>query len=147
MNPSPETPDPLLQSLAAEAADLPGLAAREARRARAARQQRRRVATAALALCIAGFGTWRVIAPVHPDPAPTTAQVNPAEDIAPPAVAPESDEYIKVQTVQEALTEPLPMPAGLSKEQQDVVTAARGLPLLLVKDASGKVTRIHAIEQ
>jgi hypothetical protein len=39
------------------------------------------------------------------------------------------------------------LPTGLDKEQQELVKAAGSLPLLLVREGSGKVTRIHVIER
>ncbi len=40
-----------------------------------------------------------------------------------------------------------PLPEGLTEEQESVVKAASGLPLLLVRDTAGNVVRIHAIER
>ncbi len=39
------------------------------------------------------------------------------------------------------------IPHGATEEQKDLLQAARGLPLLLVMDRSGKLTRIHVIER
>ena len=41
----------------------------------------------------------------------------------------------------------LSIPAGLNKEQRDLFEAAGNLPLLLVKNADGKVTSIHIIDR
>jgi hypothetical protein len=52
-----------------------------------------------------------------------------------------------MQTEDEAMNNPLPLPEGLDEEQQELFKAARGLPLLLVRDSAGKVLRIHVIER
>ena len=145
MNPSPDPTNPLLQSLADEAADLPLLAASEARRRHARRQRNQlSIPLAVLALAI-GLGAWQVrtMRPVIP----TIVAVPPMPTESSPTPAPGPREYVKVQTEEQARSHPLPLPPGLSREQQNVVEAARGLPLLLVRDRAGKVTRIHVIER
>jgi hypothetical protein len=148
MNPSSDPPDPFLQSLAEEAASLPGLAAQEARRSTIRRGRRRRqIASVAVMMAVAACA-WQIFrtAPMRRhEPRP---ELPPSAAVAANAVpAPSASSYVKVQTMQEAMADPLPIPAGLDKEQRDLVEAARGLPLLLVKDASGKVTRIHVVER
>jgi hypothetical protein len=154
MNSSPDFSDPLLRSLADEVSDLPVRAAQEARRRSAQRIERRRQATIALALLVAFGLAAKAFWPASPSPrvaAPSPIAIVSAPSIssvpAPAVTPPAPSEYVKVQTEEEAIENPPPVPAGLSKEQQEVVEAARGLPLLLVKDASGKVTRIHVIER
>ncbi len=145
MNPSPDRSDPLLKSLAEEAADLPELAAREARRSRAAHTQLRRRLSSALTIVVLGIcasQSWRFLHPAHLGFSTVGfVQQAPVSNVSEPA------EYIKVQTMQEAITEPLPIPAGLSREQGELLEAARGLPLLLVKDDAGKVVSIQVIER
>ena len=85
---------------------------------------------------------------------PAASHENPTETVTPlpsPAIAkndpsvPPSRDFVKVQTQDEAMNDPLP--DGLDQEQQELFKAARGLPLLLVRDGSGKVARIHVIER
>jgi hypothetical protein len=81
--------------------------------------------------------------PIPVEPSPEAAPA-----LMPSALADsQPDEFVKVQTEEQAKNEPLPPPAGLSQEQQSLFEAARGLPLLLVRDGAGKVTRIHVIER
>ena len=164
MKTPPDPTDPLLQSFADEAADLPLRGANEARITRARAMQHRRQFALTVTVLFCGVCAWQGFTPrdagretiavqtIPAEPAP-----RPAHDSAPPSPAPiptpsappepEPREYVKVQTEEQAMNDPLPIPDGLSKEQRAVVVAARGLPLLLVRDSSGKVTRIHVIER
>ena len=185
--------DPLLQSLAEEAADLPLRAAHEARNTRARAMQRRRQFALTITVLFCGVCAWQVFMPndarrdviaVQSNPTdpsspsespdePTarpTPELSPqlAPDLTPSASAPkpthdsksrastpnpspvapaplEPPNYVKVQTEDQARNNPLP--PGLSAEQENLLKAARGLPLLLVRDSTGKVTRIHVIER
>ena len=58
---------------------------------------------------------------------------------------PQLGKFVIVRTEEQARNEPLPLPDGLTEDQANVVKAARGLPLLLVRDSFGKVERIHVI--
>ena len=146
MNPSPDIPDPWLKSLTDEAADLPGLAASEARRFRARRLHHRRQWALVFGIVIIGAGFWQSFRLVHPvrkqaGSPPILVQQMPASKEAHPA------EFVKVQTMEEAMSEPFPIPPGASQQQKELLEAARGLPLLLVMDDSGKLARIHVIER
>ena len=55
--------------------------------------------------------------------------------------------FVVVQTMEEAISKPLPPPPGATQEQKDLLELARGLPLLLVMDHSGKPTRILVVER
>jgi hypothetical protein len=57
------------------------------------------------------------------------------------------ENVVRVQTVEEAVTSPLPLPAGTTEEQRALLESARGLPLLLVMDSSGKPKRIVVVER
>lgn len=137
-----DPPHPLLRSLTDDAADLPARAAAEARQVGIRRSRLRlRAALAALTM-VFGWSAWSLLARhearlalaaaprLKPDPAPA-----------------EPREFVKVRTEDEAMHAPLPLPEGLDREQQELFKAARGLPLLLVRDDSGKVVRIHVIER
>ena len=56
-------------------------------------------------------------------------------------------EFVKVETEEDALRNPPALPNGLSDDQRELLIAARGMPLLLVKDGAGKVKRIDVIER
>jgi hypothetical protein len=129
-------PDPFLQSLTDEARDLPLQAAHAARQRVAQRQRhRRRLALAALTgvTCLIGLFAGRA--------AFTTPEKPLAAAQPPSAPAP--------RVVPAALREEksAPLPSGLDAEQLRFVTAAHDVPLLLVRDATGKVTRIHVVER
>ncbi|MFZ4766229.1 MAG: hypothetical protein ACOYMN_14865 [Roseimicrobium sp.] len=132
--------DPLLRSLAEEAADLPLKAAGEARRTRALRMKHHRQAALALSVLFCGVCAWQIYAPrdrgreliaTHTSP---DSRMNVAK-------------HVIVRTEEQARYEPLPLPDGLSADQAKVVLAAQGLPLLLIRDHTGRVARIHTIER
>jgi hypothetical protein len=63
-----------------------------------------------------------------------------------PAGAP-LENFVMVQTTEEAASRSLPPPPGATQEQRALLESAHGLPLLLVMDASGKPTRIMVVER
>ncbi len=146
MNPPPDTLHPFLKSLIDETAELPRLAASEARRFTARQAERRAQLTWAVAIAMLGMCSWESL---HLRwPIPRQAGSPPKFVQQPPAPkAPRPAEFIKVQTIQEAMSQPLPTPPGASQEQKDLLEAARGLPLVLVLDESGKLARIHVVER
>lgn len=223
----PDQTDPLLQSLADEAADLPARAAREARARNLHHMRQRFHVASAVTILFVFVCSWSVIttperhpefiaaqpvtlesdpekpptpntlapamtepiapiapaAPVLPEaldnpspsPAPMIASSTPTLSPRPNAKDPRAHpaptapvashplmpsatlvtdpsgalprEFVKVQTEKEAMRNPLPLPEGLDHEQQELFKAARGLPLLLLRDSAGKVLRIHVIER
>ncbi len=157
MNTPRKPNDPLLQSLADEAADLPLRAAIEARQRIARRTQNRQRLALALTVSFLGVVAWVLLPsrevrhspvalhPVTPERSTNLAPSAPEPTPTPPA--PEPREYVKAQIGEEALRASLPLPTGLDEEQQELVKAAGDLPLLLVRDGTGKVTRIHVIER
>lgn len=64
---------------------------------------------------------------------------------SPPSL--QRSKYVTIRTMEQARKESLPMPDGITQDQAKVLIAARGLPLLLVRDRAGKVARIHVIER
>ncbi len=157
MNTPRKPNDPLLQSLADEASDLPLRAAREARSRNMQHLRQRYAAASAVTILFAGLCAWSLI--TEPEPRfpsvavqPAAVQENPTESptLSPSPVIAKNDpsvlrplEFVKVQAVEEPAIDPLP--DGLDREQQELFKAARGLPLLLVRDSFGKVERIHVI--
>jgi hypothetical protein len=131
--------DPLLRSLAEEACDLPLKAAGEARRTRAIRMKQRRQVTLSMTVLMCGLCAWQIYAPRDKGRELIAIHTSPE---APMNVA----KHVIVRTEEQARNEPLPLPDGLSADQTKVVLAAQGLPLLLIRDSSGKVARIHVIE-
>lgn len=128
--------EPLLQSLAEETANLPLRAAAEARRARAQRLQHRRQFTVVITVLICGLCLWQMN--THQD---SMAKQN----ISPPSTQPRAQ--LITRTEEQARSQDLPMPEGLTKDQENLVKAARGLPLVFIRDSSGKVSRIHVFER
>jgi hypothetical protein len=161
MNTPRKPNDPILQSLADEASDLPLRAAHEARSRNMHHLRQRRLAASVVTILFAGLCAWSLITMPEPRSSSVTMQTavsheNPKESATPfpsPAIAkndpsvPPPRDFVKVQTQDEAMNDPLPLPDGLDWEQQELFKAARGLPLLLVRDGSGKVARIHVIER
>jgi len=132
--------DPLLRSLAEEAADLPLKAAGEARRTRALRVKRHRQATLALTVLFCAVCAWQPYAPRDRGRELVAVQNSPHASM-------NLTKHVIVRTEEQARNAPLPLPDGLNANQAKVVLAAQGLPLLLVRDSSGKVARIHVIER
>ncbi len=132
--------DPLLRSLAEEAADLPLKAAGEARRTRALRVKRHRQATLALTVLFCGVCAWQISAPR--DRGRELIAVQNASN-----ASMNLGKHVIMRTEDQARHEPLPLPDGLSSDQAKVVLAAQGLPLVLIRNSAGKVARIHFIER
>ena len=61
--------------------------------------------------------------------------------------SPTTDSPGKRIATSENQTAAQPLPAGLNAEQAAFVKAMGDQPLLLVRDASGKVARIHVFER
>jgi hypothetical protein len=147
MKTPPDSNEPLLQSLADEVSDLPLLAAQEARKTRALRMKQRRQVSLAITVLLFGMCLWQVfpgknVAPdsiAMPSPAVSTQQTT--------TMSLQPSMRVIVRTEEQARNEPLPLPDGLTKDQENVVIAAQGLPLLLIRNSSGIVTRIHVVER
>jgi hypothetical protein len=141
MNRPPHTTDPLLKSLSDEAAELPGVAASEARRFNARRTRHRRLLTRGLVFTIIALCYWQSVHLFWPAQKENGRVYQTA---APTSTG--TAEFVKVRTLEQAMSQPLPTPPGASREQKDLLEAARGLPLVLVLDRSGKLARIHVVE-
>jgi hypothetical protein len=143
MKPDPDPSEPFQEILADDAAHLPALAALAARESRdgRARLRRRLARTALVALvCVGGWQTSRSMRPV-PKGADLSRNVI---QQTPPA---RPGNFVLVQTTEEAISKPLPPPSGATPEQKDLLGSARGLPLLLVMDDSGKPAQILVVER
>ena len=158
MNTPHDPSEQLLQSLAEEAADLPLRAAREARSHQIRRARRKSSIALTVTALLVGACFWMTSfhrEPQQPIVAVNSASPNPLPDRGPsppkpasePLLASQPRDFVKVQTEEEAIRNPLPLPEGLDQEQQGLFNAARGLPLLIVRNESGKVLRIHVIER
>src|SRR6266511_4085720 len=79
------------------------------RRTCARRAQVRRLLASAMAALVVGVFVWPAVRP-HP-----IAHQQPAPVMSGPR------EFFKVETVQQAMAEPLPLPTGLDKEQRALV--------------------------
>ncbi len=150
MNPPPDTPDPFLKSLTDEASELPALAASEARRFSARRARHHHRLIRGLAIAMVGVCCWQTLPLLwrgrsKAGSPPIFVHQPSSPKSAPKATRPA--EFVKVQTMEESISQPLPAPSGASQEQKDLLEAARGLPLVLVMDNSGKLARIHVVER
>jgi hypothetical protein len=121
-----DSPDTLLHCLAEEAADLPIRAAIEARNIKKQRRKNRQKYGIVATTAILGIISWTLSSSLR-DHATGSSEIteNPA---AKPADIPQ-------------------LPDGLDPEQLAFVQANRDIPLLLVRNSVGKVTRIHVIER
>jgi len=143
MKPNSDPSEPFLEMLTDDAAHLPVMAAQAAREFRARRaRHRRRMARAGLValLCVCCWQTFHSIRSV-PKGGDLSRNVIRQPTLARPG------NFAMVQTTEEAISKPLPPPSGATQEQKDVLESARGLPLLLVMDDSGKPARILVLER
>ena len=129
MNTHQPSSDPLLESLAGEAADLPIRAASEARQRIARRRQNRQRSALLAGATLVGIVTWNAM-PSVPNYLP---------------VSPESGLTAEHHAVTPAV--PQSLPTGLDPEQTAFIREAGDIPLLLVRNSAGQVTRIHLIER
>lgn len=146
-----EPTDPLLRSLSQDAAGLPDRAALEARKTRSVRIKQRRRLSLGVTAVMAGAFAWLILPSGEIGGGQVVIQDPPDAPLvlATPhsSASPLAGERLIVRTEEQARRDPLPMPVGLTRDQEDVVKAARGLPLLLVRDPSGKVVRVHVLER
>ena len=148
---------PLLQILKDDSADLPLRAAGEASRTRSLRVKRRRQIAITATLIFCSVGGWSLfprnkeghvfVAIQTPSDVPVAAPAHSSLRSSAPS-GPPSQNVVILQAVEPLNGDELtPLPEGLTEEQESVVKAASGLPLLLVRDTAGNVVRIHAIER
>jgi hypothetical protein len=148
MNPSQKPSDPLLQSLASEASELPVRAALAARQRSSQRRVHQRGFAVVAIMLLAGAGVWLLFPGDTAETPVVVSNAIPAIAPSPAPPGPTMREFVHVQTEEEARLHPPPMPEGLDREQQALIAAAPDLPLLIVRDNGGStVTRIHVIER
>jgi hypothetical protein len=143
MKPNSDPSDPFREMLTDAAAHLPGMAAQAAREVRARRtQHRHRLARAAL-VALLGVCCWQTFHFIRSVPKGGGLAQNVIQQPAPARPG----NFVMVQTMEEAISKPLPPPPGATQEQKDLLESARGLPLLLVMGDSGKPPRIVVVER
>ena len=146
MTTSRSLPDPLLQSVTASVGGLPSAAAREARRVRDARVSHRRAVGGGFFVFLACFTIWQGRHQLS-----VTRTRRAAITARPPAATQQtqvaSPEFVIATIPGQSSSPAIPIPPVISEAQRVVILAAGDLPLLLVKDDSGRVTRIHVIER
>lgn len=144
--------DPLSQSLADEAAELPFRAASAARQRNVQRRQNRERLAQAAVLSLFGVLAWNFVVPqtepfttiaVH-SPGFTTPDLSPEPDSP---VAQPFEPFENPSPREGSVSVTLPLPSGLDSEQAKFVEAVGDVPLLFVRDDSGKVTRIHIVHR
>jgi hypothetical protein len=143
MKPNSGPSEPFREMLTDAAAHLPAIAAQAAREFRERRaRHRRRLAQASLValLCVCCLQTFHSIRSV-PKGSDLARNVLRQPTLARPG------NFVMVQTAEEAISKPLPPPSGATREQKDLLESARGLPLLVVMDDSGKPARILVLER
>ncbi len=140
MKPNSDPSDRIREMLTDDAAHLPTMAAQAAREFRA--QHRRRMAQAAL-VALLGVCCWQTFPLIRSVPKGGDLPQNVIQQSA--LARPRN--FVMVQTMEEAISKPLPSPSGATQEQKDLLKSARGLPLLVVMDGSGKPTQILVLER
>ncbi len=140
MKPNSDPSDPIREMLTDDAAHLPTMAAQAAREFRA--RHRRRMAQAAL-VALLGVCCWQTFPLIRSVPKGGDLPQNVIQQSA--LAGPRN--FVMVQTMEEAISKPLLSPSGATQEQKDLLKSARGLPLLVVMDGSGKPTQILVLER
>ena len=143
MKPDSDASDSLRDMLTDEVAHLPVIAAHAARehRTRQARHRRRLVGAAVLVLLgMCGLQTlhWMRQKPNGDDL---------ARNVLPQPAGARLQNFVMVQTLEGAVSSPLPPPPGITPKQKELLESMRGLPVLLVMDAPGKPPRIVVVER
>ena len=124
-------------------AQLPAMAAQAAREFRARRaRHRHRMAQAAL-VALLGVCCWQTFHLIRSVPKGGDL----AQNVIQQSALARPRNFVMVQTMEESISKPLPPPPGATQEQKDLLESARGLPLLLVMDDSGKPPRIVVVER
>ena len=126
MNTKNDSPDTLLNCLTEEAADLPIRAAFEARKITKQHRKNRQKLTLVATTAILIITSWKLSSSIFKN-------------------VPESSIITDNPTDTPALKQPLP--AELDPEQMAFLQATGDIPLLIVRNSAGKVTRIHLIER
>ena len=140
MKPNSDPSDRIREMLMDDAAHLPTMAAQAAREFRA--QHRRRMAQAAL-VALLGVCCWQTFPLIRSVP----KRGDLAQNVIQQSALARPRNFVMVQTMEEAISKPLPSPSGATQEQKDLLKSARGLPLLVVMDGSGKPTQILVLER
>ncbi len=143
MKPNSDPSDPIREMLTDAAAHLPGMAAQAAREFRARRaRHRRRLAQAAL-VALLGVCCWQTFPLIRSVP----KRGDLAQNVIQQSALARPRNFVMVQTMEEAISKPLPSPSGTTQEQKNLLESAHGLPLLVVMDGSGKPKRILVLER
>ena len=143
MKPNSDPSDPFRDMLTDDAAHLPAMAAQAAREFRARRaRHRHRMAQAAL-VALLGVCCWQTFHLIRSVPKGGDL----AQNVIQQSALARPRNFVMVQTMEESISKPLPPPPGATQEQKDLLESARGLPLLLVMDDSGKPPRIVVVER
>lgn len=143
MKPDADPTRPFREMLSEDAAHLPAMAARAAREACARRARHRRRWGHVTLLALLGVGCWHAFDGIRPD----VKGRDTGSSVSSPSIVAGRGNFIRARTLEEAQSRPLPPPPGATPDQKDLLESARGLPLLLVLDASGKPERIWVVER
>jgi hypothetical protein len=138
----PEPDDELLKSLVEETNALPRAAAAQARRQRQKRANSIRV-VAALMILLFAAGIWFSQRPSRSE---VTTEIAHTANASQASKALTQPGYVKVYQADEAVP-PDPIPPGVSEREKRLLTELPGVPLLIVKNDAGEVTRVHIFER
>ena len=143
MKPDSNRSDSLRDMLLDDVAHLPAMASRAAREHRARQIRNRRVLARAAVLVMLGVCAFQSLQWIRQKPN--------GDDLAgsahPQPAAARLRNLVVVQTLAEAVSNPLPPPPGITPEQKALLESTNGLPILLVMDAPGTPPRIVVVER
>ena len=137
-----EPDDELLQSLVEETITLPQAAAAQARSQQRARMNTIRIA-AMLAIPVLAAGIWFSQRPPRPE---VTTEITRATSSSEAGKASTQQGYVKVYQADEAVP-PDPIPPDASEREKRLLTELPGVPLLIVRNDAGEISRIHIFER
>jgi hypothetical protein len=138
----PESDDPLLQSLVEEVKDLPKSAAAHAR---SRQQARTTIARVSVVLTVMLFAAGMLLfghTPERKDAGKVTRITRPPQT----ATSRARQGYVKVYHEGETAADESIPPNATERERQ-LLAELPGVPLLIVKNDAGEVTRVHIFER
>jgi hypothetical protein len=143
MKPDSDGSDSLRDLLLDDVAHLPAMASHAAREHRARQARNRRVLARAAVFVMLGVCGFQSLQWIRQKPNDATLTRN----LVTQPTGPRLPNLVMVQTLEEALVNPLPPPPGITPEQKVLLESTNGLPILLVMDAPGTPPRMVVVER